>query len=374
MQRIIIVASLFIMATLASCNLLSKDKSTKNKGSLQIKKDSYCEKNRGSTKSLKVKMTGNLNDFIIPDSNTKIITTSVLDTLDNSQLDYARNEIYARHGYEFTIKKYKDYFGKKWWYDKVTNFSEDDFNEIEKANLKTIDEYVNSVSKLVREVNDNYIKFDLNGDKKDDIVTLEFQESSKKFILNINNTFIKQDGENFRDTMFLYDIDNNDKFLEVAVVDERSKGKYTSFYSYNGSKIKLIGTIAGADDLIKIRGTGQLETKDDSKILVGWKYTLLYSLNPQNRELTCKPAALYKINSKVKLKENITIQTTKTNPNHTFELGKGKEITLVGTDNIEWVSIKDSKGKLGWLKFAEANKINQKDSSEIFEKVADGSF
>lgn len=359
------------MFTLASCNLLGKDKNTKNKCSLEIEKDSFCKDNIDSVKALEVKKTGTLNDYIIPNSDTKKITFEILDSLDNSQLDYARNEIYARRGYIFKIKKYEEYFLKKWWYVRDEDFSENIFNETERENLKIIDNYVDSISKLVKEINDNYIKCDLNGDKKNDITTLAFKESGKTFILNINGTAIKQSGENFRNTMFLYDIDKNDKFLEVAVVDETAEGKekYTSFYSYNGSSIKFIGKIPGADDYIKIRGNGKLETKENSKVLFGLTHNVLYNLNLQSAQLIRKPTTFYKINSKVKLKENIIIQATRLNQNNPIELKKGEVVTLVESDDLEWVSIAYAEKEIGWLKFEEANKINQKDSQDVLEKV-----
>lgn len=376
MQKMTVTLALFIMFALASCNIISKDKSKdknaidKSTSELEENSKSYCKENMDATKALKVKKVENFEDYIIPSSDRKLLTSEVLDSLDKSDLDYARNEIYARHGYIFKIKKYRDYFLKKTWYSTDKNFSENNFNEIEERNLKIIDNYVNSMSKLVLEVNDNYGNYDLDGNGIKEKVTLVFQDNSTKFTLNVNSLSISQNGTNFRNTMFLYDIDSNDKFREVAVVDEKSKGNcVTSFYDYDGLMVKLIGTIPGSYNSIKITGNGKLKTAENSKILLGWTNTLLYYL--VDSKLEYKPSSLYEINSKVKMKENVVIQTTKLSLYNTFELKKGEEVTLMNSDNVEWISIKNSEGKIGWLKLKEANKINGKDIKDIFIGIED---
>lgn len=61
--------------------------------------------------------------------------------LTKKQLRFNRNMIYALHGYEFKSKDLRDYvntYGKDWNppYKVNPDFSEDDFSEIEKANIK----------------------------------------------------------------------------------------------------------------------------------------------------------------------------------------------------------------------------------------------
>ncbi len=45
------------------------------------------------------------NYFIIPDSNMRYLTEDDLRGLSKDQLEIARNEIYARHGYQFQQQK-----------------------------------------------------------------------------------------------------------------------------------------------------------------------------------------------------------------------------------------------------------------------------
>lgn len=84
-------------------------------------------------------------EYILPDSDTEYIKEDELSDLDEEQLRYARNEIYARHGYIFEDKELTKYFMEKSWYE--PQISSEDFdeskelNDVEKANVKFIKEY-----------------------------------------------------------------------------------------------------------------------------------------------------------------------------------------------------------------------------------------
>ena len=79
-------------------------------------------------------------DYIIPDSNTKLLTDADIQGLTAQELNYARNEIYARHGRMFDSKELQDYFDSKSWYK--AEYPADEFdaesgsilNETEKKN------------------------------------------------------------------------------------------------------------------------------------------------------------------------------------------------------------------------------------------------
>lgn len=81
------------------------------------------------------------SDYILPASSERKLTAMDLEGLDSEKIDYARNEIYARHGYVFKTNKYKEYFGSKEWYTPNTDFKETDLNEVEKYNASFLKEY-----------------------------------------------------------------------------------------------------------------------------------------------------------------------------------------------------------------------------------------
>ena len=76
------------------------------------------------------------NYFIIPDSSTRYLTEDDLRGLSDEQLEIARNEIYARHGYIFVSDEWKDFFVGRYWY---TPTSKDvTLNSVEEYNVSMI--------------------------------------------------------------------------------------------------------------------------------------------------------------------------------------------------------------------------------------------
>lgn len=64
--------------------------------------------------------------------------------LSNNQLRLLRNAFYAIHGYYFKSQDLQNYFTKFMWYKVNPNFSESDFNEIERKNIALIREMENT--------------------------------------------------------------------------------------------------------------------------------------------------------------------------------------------------------------------------------------
>ncbi|MFD4707944.1 YARHG domain-containing protein [Gottfriedia sp. NPDC058432] len=77
------------------------------------------------------------NEFILPMSNIRKLTQDDLDYLTKDELSYARNEIYARHGYIFKTVKMRNYFLAKTWYSPNVNYN-GTLSQIETYNVKLI--------------------------------------------------------------------------------------------------------------------------------------------------------------------------------------------------------------------------------------------
>lgn len=82
-----------------------------------------------------------IGDYIIADSDTRLISVSELYSLTPWQLKVARNEIYARHGRAFVHKDLQCYFAKKSWYTTDPNYTETSLSNIENKNVATILNY-----------------------------------------------------------------------------------------------------------------------------------------------------------------------------------------------------------------------------------------
>ncbi|MBQ8954359.1 MAG: YARHG domain-containing protein [Clostridia bacterium] len=85
----------------------------------------------------KASSSGKDSSYILPNSSTVRLTRDDVLALDRSLWPYARNEIYARHGYEFDTKAYADYFATKSWYH-AGGFKTSDLNSIEWDNMELI--------------------------------------------------------------------------------------------------------------------------------------------------------------------------------------------------------------------------------------------
>ena len=82
--------------------------------------------------------------------NSELLSLFDLFYLSKEQLAIMRNSIYAVHGYEFKDPKWKKYFGEIYSFYKVNpNFSETDFNDIEKKNIELIRYMENTTETLL---------------------------------------------------------------------------------------------------------------------------------------------------------------------------------------------------------------------------------
>ncbi len=80
------------------------------------------------------------DDYLFP-SDRQYIDSYDLRGLNQTEVAYIRNEIYARHGYIFQTEPYKSYFEAQDWYIPNPEFDESCFNSIEQANKDFIIEY-----------------------------------------------------------------------------------------------------------------------------------------------------------------------------------------------------------------------------------------
>ena len=78
------------------------------------------------------------DSYIIPDSSVRKLTTNELYGCSSQLLALIRNEIYARNGYVFSKKEYRDYFSSKSWYTPNPDFNESWLNSTEKYNIQLI--------------------------------------------------------------------------------------------------------------------------------------------------------------------------------------------------------------------------------------------
>lgn len=74
-------------------------------------------------------------------SSTKKLTENDLKNLKKLELEILRNTIYARHGYTFKKKSYRQFFDSVEWYIPVSENVDAELTTLEKANIKLLERF-----------------------------------------------------------------------------------------------------------------------------------------------------------------------------------------------------------------------------------------
>lgn len=79
-------------------------------------------------------------EFLLPESNSRILKARELSGLTKAELRIARNEIYARYGWQFESEELAEYFEGKAWYVAGENVDDTVLSDVERANIDLIAE------------------------------------------------------------------------------------------------------------------------------------------------------------------------------------------------------------------------------------------
>ena len=89
------------------------------------------------------------SEEILPESDSRLLTQNDVDGLTLQQINYAKNEIYARHGRKFASKELQDYFNAQSWYHgtvDAADFKESVLSDVEKKNAEFLAEVEFSIA------------------------------------------------------------------------------------------------------------------------------------------------------------------------------------------------------------------------------------
>lgn len=123
----------------------TKSADTKEKGSSEAKQ----KKSKEDTESGAVKKTAETKPestgYILPESDARYLSDADIASLSLKDLNYAKNEIYARHGRRFKSNELQQYFDSQSWYtgqydpdDFDANYSQSVLNDYEKKNAELL--------------------------------------------------------------------------------------------------------------------------------------------------------------------------------------------------------------------------------------------
>ena len=88
------------------------------------------------------------DEYIIPHSATEKLNIVDLRELDIKIIEFAKNEIYARHGLIFQHESMNNYFIKKTWYKADNKFHKDLLNYTEASNVRLLEQVMYDYRKL----------------------------------------------------------------------------------------------------------------------------------------------------------------------------------------------------------------------------------
>ncbi len=95
------------------------------------------EDNTNDTEKLTEDYTN--SDYILPQSTSRLLSSDDISELSLREINYAKNEIYARHGRMFHSSELQNYFNSKSWYHGTIDpdsFGESLLSDIEKRNAE----------------------------------------------------------------------------------------------------------------------------------------------------------------------------------------------------------------------------------------------
>jgi len=300
--------------------------------------------------------------FVFPDSHLEKLTRNNFQNLGYRQptletLGIARNEIFARKGYVFESKELSEYFNRKKWYSPIYDNESIKLNKIEEYNISYIkyfeynmkrrDIYPKTTKPKIIHKNET-ILVDLDGDGIEDSIT--FNADNRNYQITINEFTINGRGEGIIGSFAVVDLDSRDNIKEIVISEQGpSDDPQSTFFYYTGAEIKQMGkTYSLFYDGITFDGWGGLIIRSRGSFLHTWFFNIPYRLS-SDHILEKIPDQIYKTDCSLFLKQQLNIYNDRDEKSNFLVLEPTTIITITGTDNERWCSVKTLDGIKGWF-------------------------
>ena len=198
-------------------------------------------------------------EIILSLSNSKFnlnmpFKETALSTLDSKSLSILRNSIYAKYGYVFSVKEFREYFSQFSWYTPASKNVEEKLNSVDKENIKKIANLqakkgfsIKNSKNNKNYIGDGKVDITLNGGTeketlyiiKDSIKTSEPSNLPTKITIKIKNSQIVFKSL-WNDGLYLSvaDFDKTDSDIDIYITELGTDiGSQTYIYKFNGTKI-----------------------------------------------------------------------------------------------------------------------------------------
>lgn len=308
------------------------------------------------------------DEYYFPMSGAKEVPEEILINMSGDALWYARNEIYARHGFQFQNQYLNDYFMKCSWYTpsiEAKDFDESILSEVERNNINKIiaaeEEYKKMHPGPAYLAFGKEYSFDLDGDGLEEVICLKYTDKDTwhcvSMTLNHNITY-----EIYADMLstrgyYITDLDEQIPGLEIAILDfGPSDDPAMWFYTYDGD-LNELGCVDNMSE-------SQYHQKDD--ILVGFegyvngqiRADVIYSCfadarwkyDYSEKKIELVEQKMYTIgeDGPYELIKDITIYEERDLSSDTITL-KAQNIYFLESDAKEWMKVKGADGVVGYM-------------------------
>lgn len=146
----------------AEIEKIESEETEKNTRELEEDSDTVAEDDNKKDEKKDTDIKEEDNTYILPDSNSRYLTSRDIEDLTLRELNYAKNEIYARHGRRFKSQELMNYFQSKSWY--IGKYDPDEFDKNYSGNVLNDYEKKNAelLSKREYSLNANGYQLDAN--------------------------------------------------------------------------------------------------------------------------------------------------------------------------------------------------------------------
>lgn len=356
-----------------------------------------CQQAPQLRNSLQIAVPGihdHAEEYILPTSSLFPLDPVMLGDFSDNTLWIARNEIYARHGRQFTNGYLQQYFNRCTWYEgeiPPQEFQESVLSQVERDNLKLLSaaekEYDRQHPYPKQYQASAAASEDLDGDGRKDRIGYQVEEQDNGEILcmlTVNgDTYIANelavaayDMVMMNPTLncfYITDILEEDGTLEIAVLDEGpSDDPVTYFFQYDGA-LSCIGYVPGfpfaeiSGGLNGFNGYGGI-TGYSQMDLIETAFVQEYWLYSDGDIMEMGPAWYdFMPSSGHVLYEDLPVYCEPEETSAMAVIPAQEEVFFLGTDGECWILIKGKDGSQGYM-LVENGKIVtlNKPAEEVF--------
>ncbi len=195
---------------------------------------------------------------------------------------------------------------------------------------------------------------DLDGDSRADSAIITFTPDRHGifdyFRVAVGPDSIVQFGQGLHGTARVVDLDTTDGLREIAVPAwGPSDDDAVHFVRYSQGRVRILGSIPGSIDYLRVDGSGVVRTTCRGSILHTWWYPCAYRVFEESGVLGEVHQAFKVMNARVRLKRDLPLFPSPEHRRVTTVIRRGEWATIEVTDDQEWCRIRSPAGVTGWF-------------------------